>query len=683
VVPSTPAAPQAERPLLAAGVGVLIGMAILCAIFLQASPEESRPAEPIAVALLPEKGPPDMPLTPGPEPDPVVNVPRKHPVSDPPASLPNLPPTPEVKPDPRPEAPQPMPEAPPRAPGARPFKRLSDAVEEDLRQQLAVAPEIGIGSAGRAILANYASHFRKNLAVTGDAQATLALPLLEVVPDAGGLPLRMGSACELSSHQAATLDALSRKLRVYTNVLLAPDAEGKRPEPTAFREKLTKEMRGKRPEWVRAEAIPTLMQMLMHEERPIRQILIDVLAEIPGRQSTIALAQRAVFDLDREVRASAVAVLKGRAAEDFRPVLLKALRYPWAPAAEHAAEALVGLDDRQAVPQLVVMLKQPDPAGPQSLKKDHAILQEVVRTHHLTNCILCHPPSQNGSEPVLGQDPVLTLTASTPGQASAARRLQGTPGSHSYGQGSRGGGSNQVPALIRGDVTYLRQDFSVLLPLPPRGPGPLAAPTQRFDYIVRTRVVPPKELVLLKTNADPTAYPQRESVLFALRELTGKDVGTTTIAWQELFPRAETEAEGVRLCSTLLQATPLRREILLNHLREGASPACTIALAEAIPSLKGDWKDKARDVLIERLGRLPAGELREKLRDQDPEIRQAAVLACTQKQKKELLPELIALLPDQEPRVAHLAEEGLRYLTGEKFDTPDAWQFWWNKRSDP
>jgi hypothetical protein len=596
-----------------------------------------------------------------------------------------------VKPEPKPDAPRPA-EAPARATAtARPFKRLSDTGEDELRIQVAAAPEIGIGPAGPALLRAYTANSRENQKIFGDTQVNQAAPLLTLVPETRNLPLRMGTACELSPRQATTLDALSRKLRVYTNVLLAPDAEGKRPEPTAFREVLQKEMRGKRHEWVRAEAIPTLLQMLMHEERAVRQILIDILAEIPGRQSTVALAQRAVFDLDKEVRASAVAALKGRAAEDYRPVFLKALRYPWAPAADHAAEALVGLEDLPAVPHLVVLLKQPDPAGPLPVKKDRAIIQEVVRAHHLSNCILCHPPSQNGDEPVLGQDPVLTVPNPTPGLARGSGRLLGTAGSHSYGQGGTGaargsrtpGSSNQIPALIRGDLTYLRQDFSVLLPLPPRGTGPLAAPTQRFDYLVRTRVLTPGETARLKTNPDPTAYPQRDAVLFALRELTGKDVGTSTTAWQELFPRADVVVEAARLRDSLLQASPVRREILLNRSRDVPGPAYTLALAEAIPALKGDLKDKARDLLIERLAQLPTGELREKLRDEDAEIRQAAVLACTQKQKTDLLPDLIALLPDEEPRVAHLAEEGLRYLTGEKFDTTDAWQAWWKRQGEP
>lgn len=50
--------------------------------------------------------------------------------------------------------------------------------------------------------------------------------------------------------------------------------------------------------------------------------------------------------------------------------------------------------------------------------------------------------------------------------------------------------------------------------------------------------------------AEPKPYPQREAVLFALRALTGKDVGPTTGAWLDLIgllldPEPEV-AEGAR-----------------------------------------------------------------------------------------------------------------------------------------
>ena len=74
--------------------------------------------------------------------------------------------------------------------------------------------------------------------------------------------------------------------------------------------------------------------------------------------------QRAVFDLSPDVREAAVKALRARRNSEYRPVLLGALRYPWAPAADHAAEALVALEDRGAAGQLVRLLDEPDPALP-------------------------------------------------------------------------------------------------------------------------------------------------------------------------------------------------------------------------------------------------------------------------------------------------------------------------------
>ena len=49
--------------------------------------------------------------------------------------------------------------------------------------------------------------------------------------------------------------------------------------------------------------------MLMHEDRRIRLVLVELLADIPGKQATVALAQRAVFDTCPEVRELALRAL--------------------------------------------------------------------------------------------------------------------------------------------------------------------------------------------------------------------------------------------------------------------------------------------------------------------------------------------------------------------------------------
>ena len=566
------------------------------------------------------------------------------------------------------------------------IKRIQPLTEDQLRQGLARAPEIGItlGSVP-ALLEAYRNHAR----VSGGTSPE-PLQLLQVRPDLKGLPLRAGSACRIDLPAAVTLQQLSQKLRVYLQAAVPRDPNGNRPSPVVLHERMRVEMRGRRPEWLRPEAIPTLLQLLMHEDPPLRLMLVELLAEIDGPASTAALAQRAVFDLASEVREAAIEALARRPLGDARPVFFYGLRYPWAPAAAHAAEALVALRDREAVPQLVTLLKQPDPAGAMPAGGYH-VVREVVRVNHLNNCLLCHPPAVTGNEPVLGLDPVVRVPAST-GVQSAVQRLQGTPGSHSYGGGGRrSGGSRRtaaggspvlVPLLIRGDVTYLRQDFSVQLPiLQPVGPP---SPGVRFDYLVRVRTATPEEVSSLKARHDPNAsYPQRDAVLFALRELTGQDAGPTTEAWQRLFPTADLEVQAARLSEELIRAPAQRREQLLMRLRDGKGVAYTQALAAAIPRLDGPFQERARAVLVERLTRMTTATLRDKLQDEDVEVRRAAVLAGVQKDERKLLPDLMVLVEDPEPRVAQTAQDGLRRLTGQDYATADAWKDWWKRQGEP
>ena len=63
---------------------------------------------------------------------------------------------------------------------------------------------------------------------------------------------------------------------------------------------------------------------------------------------------------------------------------------------------------------------------------------------------------------------------------------------------------------------------------------------QRFDYIVRTRLLTSEEVkrhVNERNPADLTQYAQRSSVLFALRELTGEEAGEDSGEWRRLLRR--------------------------------------------------------------------------------------------------------------------------------------------------
>jgi hypothetical protein len=194
-------------------------------------------------------------------------------------------------------------------------------------------------------------------------------------------------------------------------------------------------------------------------------------------------------------------------------VLLDGFRYPWAPVAAHAAETLVALDDRAALFRLATLLDEPDPSEPVCNGDKKWVVREVVCVNHLRNCLLCHAPSTAVSDPLRGIVPV-------PGE-----RLPRV-----YYSSQRGD-------FVRADVTYLRQDFSLMQRIAKPGRWP---EWQRFDYLVRTRELTADELAAHREKPRPSrfvSYPQREAVRFALRELTGMDAGEEAADWQEVLAR--------------------------------------------------------------------------------------------------------------------------------------------------
>jgi hypothetical protein len=94
--------------------------------------------------------------------------------------------------------------------------------------------------------------------------------------------------------------------------------------------------------------------------------------------------------------------------------------------------------------------------------------------------------------------------------------------------------TGRLPDLtVHIDVTYLRQDFSVLQPVADANPWP---EMQRFDFLVRTRTLTEDEARSYREKFDqrepgrPSAY--QRVALAALREMTGKDAEPTPEARQ-------------------------------------------------------------------------------------------------------------------------------------------------------
>lgn len=260
----------------------------------------------------------------------------------------------------------------------------------------------------------------------------------------------------------------------------------------------------------------TLLQMLQVENTPTRLALVDHLAKDESAQASAALANRAIMDLDGEVRAAAVKVLKERPSKEYLAVLVDGLRYPWPPVADRAAAALGKLKPKNIATLLCELLDKPDPSAAFLLPKSkRPRIAELVRLNHLRHCLLCHAPSTDKGDLVRAAVPTL------------GKPLTG------YGGGS------SSDNFIRADTTFLRQHFSLLVRVKDAKPWP---ELQRFDFVVRLRPATAKEIA--KAKEAPLDYPQRRAVLTALRGITGMDGGDSPGRWRELL--GVTSSEGRR-----------------------------------------------------------------------------------------------------------------------------------------
>ncbi len=318
-------------------------------------------------------------------------------------------------------------------------------------------------------------------------------PLLLTEARQAGLPVRTGPDCKAALATARVMQEISTALRTQRFVTV-PGEHMDGAKAAAFRRWLQDH-----PPEGRPGARRVLVQMLQAENEGERLVLVAELARAPDDRSTVALARRAIFDLSATVRRAAVRALRQRGPDGCREVLLAGLRYPWPPVAAHAAEALVALKDRGAVPRLAELAGAPDPSLPafDPVTQKHMV-RELVRVNHFRNCYLCHPAAPVLAAPVGGLVPQV---------GKALPRL--------YYDSMNG-------EFVRADITFLRQDFSVCQPVADPGPWPAR---QRFDFVVRQREATAEEAVALQKPAPP-GYPQRDAVLFALSRLRAAGDGS-------------------------------------------------------------------------------------------------------------------------------------------------------------
>jgi hypothetical protein len=370
--------------------------------------------------------------------------------------------------------------------------------------------------------------------------------LLENRSDLAGLPFVMGDDCRTSGERAkqftlavstvrqalpnsGALGSINGSPITLTGGTAAPQAPaGAQPfwplyntlceQQDAARSKSDKTLA----EHVTVARIAALMQMLAAESAEMRLGLVKYLAAVSHAEATRALVRMAIFSAEDEVRLAAVDVLKVRREKDYTDILVSGLRYPWPAVAKRSAEAIARLGRTDLIPELVAVLDAGDPRLPHTKKTgwtEAIVVREMVKVNHHRNCAMCHAPA--GSTGVV---PASTLTAEVP--------VPGQP----LASPSQGYGGSTPELMIRLDVTYLRQDFSVVLAVGDAHPWP---EMQRFDFLVRERKVTEEEAATYRDKLTPkeagVLSPYHRAALAALREMTGKDTTPTAEAWRTLL----------------------------------------------------------------------------------------------------------------------------------------------------
>ena len=338
-------------------------------------------------------------------------------------------------------------------------------------------------------------------------------------PDLAGLPLAMGEDCRSNLSQSITMSSISSKLG---RVLSQFDAFGSRPfEQVKRRENSIRAavhsslLSGQEIIFDRDQAFQTLEQMLQVDTYEIRMNLVNDLKNHGTAAAVRMLVDRAKFDFDPRVRSAAIKAIKELNqgdTESVRNQLMEGFDYPWHIVAEHSAEALAAFNDKQTLPELLAQLEKSDPRLP--IQRDGKLIQrKLVAVNHLKNCLLCHAPANQ---------------ADSLGVAVVPSWDRPMPAKYYSGNSTRG--------FVRADVTYLKQDFSVMQEVEDAAPWPTR---QRFDYVVQERTIDAMEAEQVTAELSKLPNRNRNSVLFALRQITGKTAPVDDYkAWSKIVANA-------------------------------------------------------------------------------------------------------------------------------------------------
>ena len=339
--------------------------------------------------------------------------------------------------------------------------------------------------------------------------------------DLQALPLTMGDQCRVSDEEAYAIRSVSRKLgRLISEA--SGGAQGvtlRNNGNAALRSMKIKENQDKAlaqlrhlvPPESHPQYLKTTDQILQTQHPQDRLELINTLKSTNNSTAINLLAKRAKYDLSADVRLAATNALAEFSRDQYRAELLAGLAYPWHVVAQHSAEALVRLDDKEAIPELVEMLDLPHPTAPVEIEPDKFVQPTLVAINHMRNCLLCHEPSLSRRDRTTGTVP--NWDSPIPQQYYAHRHPDFVS--------------------VRADITYLKQDFSVVQPVVDHGAWP---DKQRFDFVVQQKPLTPSKAIRTKKKFDRAKNRNREAIVFALKKLSNlspKD--NSSESWKEIL----------------------------------------------------------------------------------------------------------------------------------------------------
>lgn len=359
---------------------------------------------------------------------------------------------------------------------------------------------------------------------TNDAEGNrdaFVLAQMKERPELRGLPFVMGDACRLDVNRAQSFESHVQAVREGLDQESRQSRGSHADEHVAFWTAYNARSGGN---GIQTQpGIAALTQILGPESAPVRLSLVRKLGESPNPDATRALTRAVLFDTSSEVRVAALKELKHRPKDKAQDeVFLHGIRYPLAIVAIRAGNAIAELDRKDLLPKLAEFLDQPTPGDPEKRvveNREVCEVREVVKINHHRNCLLCHPPSATGQpQEVPGVIPIPgTPFPSSPKDAYGSALSMGEP-------------------MVRADTTYLRQDFSLLMPVENASPWPAM---QRFDFLVRTRVLDGNELAvrMKQLQERPASFvsDHHKAALGALRRLTGQDAAANRAAWTRII----------------------------------------------------------------------------------------------------------------------------------------------------